>query len=454
MTDVPMALRSALPEVVWPALPSPAGAALLAMQYQLQHSQWLPAEQLRARQLRQLEVLLRHACDTTDYYRRRFDAAGFDPGRVLDEAAFARLPLLTRAQLQQSYGELRSRQVPPSSGRVAESQTSGSTGMPVRFLTTELTAFYWRVFTLRDHLWHRRDFGGKLAAIRLKVKEGAWPGWGPSVDAVIRSGPSATLDINRDVDEQLRWLERQNPDYLLTFATNMENLARRSLDLGIRLPALREARTISEMLSPGVRALVHEAWGVPLTDLYSSQEVGYIALQCPDHEHYHVQSENVRVEVLRDDGTPCAPGEVGRVVLTTLHNFAMPLIRYDIGDYAEASAPCPCGRGLPVIRRVMGRVRNMVRLPDGGRHWPSLALMSASPEGLIRQYQCIQHTLERIEVRLVVARPLTSDEESNLRAAIVKKIGHPFAFDITYCDQIERSAGGKYEEFRCDIPEA
>jgi len=451
MDDSLIALRSAFPEIVWPAVPTPAGASLLAMQYQLQQTQWWPAEQLCAQQFRQLEVLLRHAYDTTRYYRRQLDEAGFDPKPTLNEQTFTRLPLLTRAQLQQSFSDLCSQRVPASSGRTTENMTSGSTGMPVRFLTTELKAFYWRVFTLRDHLWHRRDFSGRLAAIRLKVKEGEWPSWGPSVDTVIRSGPSSTLDINRDVDEQLRWLEKQNPVYLLTFATNLEALARRSLDLGIRLPALREARTISEMLPPGVRALVRAAWDVPMVDLYSSQEVGYIALQCTEHEHYHVQSENVLVELLRDDGTPCAPGEVGRVVLTSLHNFAMPLIRYEIGDYAQAGEPCTCGRGLPVIRRIMGRVRNMVRLPDGARHWPSLGLLSVMPEGLIKQFQCVQRSLEHIEVRLVTARRLTNEEEAKLRAGLKEKLGHPFKFDIAYSEQLERGSGGKFEEFRCEI---
>src|SRR5271154_4578264 len=250
MNDYLLALRSAFPEIVWPVMPTPAGASLLAMQYQLQQRQWWSPESFRAQQFRQLDVLLRHAYDTTSYYRRQFDAAGFDPKQPLDGQTFARLPLLTRAQLQQAFGDLCSQHVPASSGRTTENTTSGSTGMPVRFLTTELTAFYWRVFTLRDHLWQRRDFSGKLAAIRLKVKEGEWPGWGPSVDTVIRSGSSATLNINRDVDEQLRWLEQQNPVYLLTFATNLAALARRSRDLGVRLPALREARTISEMLPP------------------------------------------------------------------------------------------------------------------------------------------------------------------------------------------------------------
>ena len=129
----------------------------------------------------------------------------------------------------------------------------------------------------------------------------------------------------------------------------------------MRLPGLREVRTLGEASTPDLRALCREAWGVPLVDVYSAEEVGYIALQCPEHEHYHVQAESVLVEILDERGAPAPPGETGRVVVTDLHNFAMPLVRYEIGDYAEVGEPCACGRGLPVLRRIVGRVRNMLR---------------------------------------------------------------------------------------------
>ena len=126
-------------------------------------------------------------------------------------------------------------------------------------------------------------------------------------------------------------------------------------------------RTFGEILEPVCRATCQQVFGVKVVDMYSSQEVGYIALQCPEHEHYHVQAENLLVEVLAEDGRGCGPGEVGRVVVTTLHNFAMPLLRYDIGDYAEVGASCPCGRGLGVLTRILGRQRNLLVLPDGRR---------------------------------------------------------------------------------------
>src|SRR6185437_16003324 len=171
------------------------------------------------------------------------------------------------------------------------------------------------------------------------------------------------------------------PHYLLSYPSNSRALARYAQREKIRLPGLRAVHTYGEPLTPDVREACREAWGVPAIDVYSCEELGFVALQCPRHEHYHVQSESVLVEILDEDGLPARPGEIGRVVLTSLHNFAMPLIRYAIGDYAEVGAPCPCGRGLPVIERLLGRRRNMVTLPDGRRAWPDVgALWAAIPD--------------------------------------------------------------------------
>src|SRR3546814_10844500 len=117
------------------------------------------------------------------------------------------------------------------------------------------------------------------------------------------------------------------------------------LERGIAFPRLREVRTLSELLPPETRRLCRDVWGLKIADLYSTQEAGYLALQCPEHEHYHVQSEAVLLEVLDEEDRPCRPGEVGRVVVTPLTNFAMPMIRYAVGDLDEVGAPCPCGRG-------------------------------------------------------------------------------------------------------------
>ena len=338
--------QSTLPGMDWPAMPDGQGKDALALLHQLDHSQWLPAGRLLQNQWRQLEILLQHAHATVPYYRERWGSVPESARRFTPEA-FARLPVLGRRDLQGHFDDLRSRNVPPSHGGIGEAITTGSTGTPVRVLKTDLCQLLWRAFTLRDHVWQRRELSGKLAAIRHGVTEGEFDNWGVATHGLVATGPSVVLGIRHDVDAQLTWLRQQRPDYLITHPSILAELATKSLQSSTRLEHLREVRSFGEVLAPEVRELCMQAWGVPVTDAYSTNELGYIALQCPEHEHYHVQSENVLVEILRDDGAPCAAGEIGRVVVTTLHNFAMPLIRYELRDYAEAGGPCPCGRGLP-----------------------------------------------------------------------------------------------------------
>jgi phenylacetate-CoA ligase len=182
-------------------------------------------------------------------------------------------------------------------------------------------------------------------------------------------------------------------------------------------------------------------------DVYSCEELGPIALQCPSREHYHVQAENLYVELLREDGTPCGQGELGRVVVTALHNFPMPLLRYDLGDYAEAGEPCACGRGLPVLRRIVGRVRNMARDPTGRHFRPAIAFGGWLEIAPIRKLQLVQHTLMNIEMRYEMERELSARECERLAELLTESFGYAFRFAFTRVPRIERTPGEKYEDF-------
>ena len=437
--------KNTVPGVKWPGIVAPEGAALLAMQYQLEQSQWWPREKLEARQFDQLREVLAYAAQTVPFYRDRLGMAGIDPARAVDPVEFARLPLLTRRDIQTQGAALMSHAPLSGHGQRVEHVTSGSIGEPLRVFGTQLDSMFWLAQTLRDHLWHRRDFSGTLCAIRSRVHDSDRPGWGPATDALFVTGPSAILNIRADPARQLEWLQQHDPAYLLSHPTNLRELARLSLKEGIKLPRLKEVRCFGEALPQDLRALCREAWGASLTDVYSAEEVGYIALQCPEHEHYHIQSEHLLVEVLDDQGKPCGPGEIGRVVVTTLHNFAMPLIRYALSDYAEVGAPCSCGRGLPVLTRILGRSRNMLTLPDGRRVWPTFPAMRYSAAS-IRQLQIIQHTRDRVEARFVAERVLLPEEEQLLVTAIHDAFGYPFAVTLTPVPEIARSAGMKCED--------
>ena len=437
-------LHSVVSGIEWPAIGHDVSAHLQSLLFQLDRSQWLPVDRLREHQLHQLKLLLKHASASVSHYSSALHDLDFE-GCGWDQ--FRSMPVLSRQALQAGFESLKSAVVPPGHGAVAEGQSSGSTGTPVRFLQTAAAQLFWNALTLREHLWQRRNFSGKLAAIRVKVEEGRWPDWGAPAAQVFKTGPGATLNVRSDVDAQLDWLQRENPDYLITHASNLQALADLSIRRGIRLPGLRQARTYSEALRPDLRESVRAAWGVGVADVYSCEEAGYIALQCPQHEHYHVQSENLLVEILDDAGQPCSPGETGRVVITTLHNFAMPLIRYELGDYAEVGEPCDCGRGLPVLTRIHGRRRNMMILPDGRRHWPSMPAAMWHSVAPIAQFQVTQTGIGSLDVRYVMARALATDEIARLERLLAGRFGHAFHISWRRVDVISRGAGGKYEDF-------
>jgi len=447
-----IAWKSSIPGIAWPALPSPQGAALLALQHQLQQSERLSAPDLEAQQFRQLRALVTHAMNTVPWHRERLAAAGLSPGRDLDAVAFRRLPLMSRRDVQAAGNALLSTAVPPDHGRPVTYRTGGSTGEPVHLIGTELNRLFWLALTLRDHLWHRRDFTGTLCAIRSRVEDTVLPGWGPVTDNVVSTGPCAILNITADTGRQLEWLQQHKGAYLLTHPVNVRALAHHSLRHGIRLPHLKEVRTFGETVDDGLRALCREAWNVPLTDNYSAEETGYLAFQCREHGRYHVQAENVILELLDEAGQPCAPGAIGRVVVTPLHNFAMPLFRYVLGDYAEAGEPCPCGRGLPVLKRILGRSRHMFVLPGGRRYFPSTPIVRFAGIAPIQQIQLIQHTLERVEARFVAERPLLPDEERGMTTAVQEALGHPFTITLSPVAEIARSASMKFDAFVCRIP--
>lgn len=443
---------STVPGIRWPAVPAPPGAALLAMQYQFEQTEWWAEEALRQSQLRQLSRLLRHAYDTIPFYRSRLEAAGYHPDTPeLTSDWFSSLPLLSRTDVQSQGDALVSHKTPRDHGGILRSATSGSTGRPIRCSSTQLTGLFWQAFTLRDHLWHNRDFNGHLASIKAGLENASLQGWGPPADTVFHTGTAAGLDIRADIGEQANWLLQQDPHYLLSHPSNIEGLAEFCLKQGIRLERLRQIRTMGEVVGPELRAICRRAWNVSVVDMYSATEVGYMALQCPEHEHYHVQSEGVLLEVIDAQGWPCAPGEIGRVVVTTLHNFAMPLIRYEILDYAEVGPPCPCGRGLPVLRKIMGRQRNLLTFPDGRKNWPRIGYKHWLGVVPIEQAQLVQRSLEEIEARLVTARPLTSDEEQKLTTILRTSLGYPFRISFSYHQEIPRSPSGKFEDFLSEV---
>lgn len=454
-------LISRVDGISFPAIPDKHASTQLAMQYQLDVSQWQSPEVLRANQLRQLRHLLGHAVATVPYYQQLFKECGLRLAGDITPEAFRRIPISTRAAIQDAGSLLESNRLPPSHGKPEFSTTSGSTGRPVRFARTAAMQTLWLAFSLRDHLWHARDFSQKLCVIRWLPRGKAEPPlgvhsqhWGNVVSPVYATGPAAMLNVATPLAQQIDWLVREQPVYLQSFPSNLAALAEYCLTHDIKLDGLREVLTIGEGVTDQHRKLFLAAWGANTVDIYTCEEAGYLALQCHEHDHYHVQSENVILEIVDEAGQPCAPGQTGQVLITILNGYATPLIRYELGDMAEFGEPCPCGRGLPVIRRIHGRKRNRLKLPSGRSEFPYLGDYGELEKltGLkVHQFQCVQNSLEEVELKLVMDRPFSDDEYALVVRRMQENLGHPFRIICSFHAELPKGPTGKFEEFICNV---
>ena len=454
MTPPFYAPHSNVASIAWPAIPDAGARQRLAVLRQIQENQWHPPEEIRRRQFLQLDRLLRHAAKTVPFYRQRLDELGLQDGKTLKPEDWQRVPLLTREDIQSAGSDLISTAIPAEHGKTSKASTSGSTGMPVTVVSSRVNTFLWEVMTLYEHLLHARDLEGRMAVIR-RIPDGtaAYPEgysqryWSSTIAAVYPNGRIYALEIEASVAQQAEWLSRIDPHYLRGYPTNLYALARYCQRNAVDLPSLKQCLTFGELLLPHVREACREAWGIEIADSYSSQEVGYISLQAPGHDHHLVQSDLVLVEVLDRDGSPCKQGETGRVVVTNLHNHAMPIVRYDIGDFAEVGGPCPSGRGLPVLTRILGRERNMLVDRDGNEYWPAFGVKSISKIAPIKQFQLAQTSVGTVEARLVPERPLSDAERDQLRSHLESRLPGTVDVEIKLQESIPRTAGGKYEDF-------
>src|SRR5262249_45413160 len=387
-----------------------------------------PAE-LQRHQLAQVRTLLAHAVASVPYYRRVLPAAGVVPARVHSLDDFRRIPLLSRLTCQEQYEALQASDLPASTVAAGEANTTGTSGVPLTVRQTNWVQLWWFAFYLRDLEWCGLDPTGTLAAIRTTGATGAklqrllagltLPHWMPQLAALLETGPAHGMDIQQDCRQQLAWLRRGDPDYLLSYPTNLEVLADLLREEGRRLGRLRVIQAISETVTEEARARIEAAFGVSLKNTYTCTEAGYLASPCPAGHGLHVHAENVLLEVLDAEGRPCRPGETGQVALTTLHNFRAPFLRYLVGDEATVGPlRCPCGRGLPLLTAVHGKRRVLFRLPGGRRRTSHQLAFVLRGIGGHRQHQVIQRAVDHYTVRVVPGPAWTPEHAARMCQAV------------------------------------
>jgi len=384
----------------------------------LKKDQWKNPKELKRIQLKKLKVVIKHAYNHVPYYHNAFSSVGIKPDDIKSFEDFTKIPLVSKQDIQKNYRNFVTKGINVS--KLPSRNTSGSTGTPLKIISDPYPSpgasrypFFECGVKLCDKfvtIWGRAtsiSWGSKYTRL-----------WGDISETII---PLLT-------EEKLISLLRQiKPDVLLTFPSVLLSLSSRDLS-GINP---RQIFTQGEMVTPYCRDVVKRKFGVDLFEIYGSVEFGNMAFECTEHFALHIITDNVYIELLDEKGEPVAPGEHGEIVVTGLHNYVMPLIRYRIGDLGVLTDDrCPCGRSWPLLKSIEGRSNDLLVLPSGRRiSWLYLQRCIFYDQEFqknlfcISQYQIVQERRDRIVINVV--KGLNFDP--NLLLRIKNKIEEFFA---------------------------
>lgn len=392
----------------------------LAHLRRLEQSQWWSRDELCAFQTEELSKLVAHAYAKVPWYRERFRETGLYPGDVHGLEDLSKLPLLTREEAARSADTRRSTEPPLPE---IDKMTSGSSGSPLSFAYDRGSEYWRNAVKLRSYAWasHRPGvrtlhFWGRIDA---QHEVPLWKRVKAELDHAVRREHyyDCSHQSAEALDEVVQTIRRENPSVIVCYAQSGAALARHIVESGSRDWPDINVICGAEPLYPADREALRTAFGPGIFETYGSRETMLLGAECEAHEGLHVPMENVIVElVVRDEHgeRPAEPGEVGEVVVTDLHNFGMPFIRYVNGDLAVAHATerCSCGRALARIRGIEGRTLDALR--DGaGRRVSSMffIVMFSVLAHKVRQFQVVQHRDNSIDLKLV---PGTSFDDTLL----------------------------------------
>ncbi len=383
----------------------------------LMESQFWSAKRILDLQRERLERLLRHAKAHAPFYATRLDTL-FRHDGTIDWHHWDDVPVLTRDDLLKSRRALLARSVPEGHEQIGDISTSGSTGRPVTTSHSSLSHELTKAAIFRANVNDEIDFGTPLGSwVGERADYAPWPEgrrggpWGPWWDTRTGSGETFTVSHTAPPAHALDYFSRHHVRYALMGGTDARLLALEAQRLGVHLP-LDGIFTRGTDPTPLGVDLVRSTFGARAFPLYSSKEAHRMAHRCPDCGKWHVNDEQVLLEVLDADNRPVAPGQSGRVVVTPLWGYAQPLIRYEQGDFATRGET-GCERGLSTMDQVVGRIRHMFVMPDGSHIVPTLTV-SAVMALNASMFQVAQVSRDTVEVRYA---PLANGKSARIDQA-------------------------------------
>ena len=424
------------------------GSQLPSVLKYLKGREYKPLESNKKTQERLLKRLLIHCYENVPYYQDVLVESGVIVDDRVDLTKFSNIPVLTKEIIREHFEDLKSRDLDKQKWYLNTS--GGSTGEPVKFLQDSVN---WDCGMAGK--WFFSTFAGKDVGDReIKL-------WGSERDILKGSiGFKAKLKnlvFNRlllnsfkmseeDMRQYVEIINKNKPTLIEAYIQSIYELAKFIQNNGLEIYSPKGIITSAGTLYPDQKKFIEDVFNTKVYNRYGSREVGDMACSCEKDEGLHLNIFNQYIEILNDNLEPCKPGEIGQIYVTTLNNYVMPLIRYQIGDLAvpAENEECSCGRGLPLIKKVIGRDVNSFKTKDGtlidGEYFTHLIYF----KDWIQKFQIVQQQFDLIKLRIVL-----NDEksESDMKEIVDKMkivMGQDCKVEFEFVDDIEPLKSGKY----------
>ena len=402
----------------------------------------LPSTELEALQFSRLKDLLIHAQQNVPYYRTLFADAGFDAAAFSELSELRKIPVLTKDEVRKHLDEMKADNFEMWQPRRV--QTGGSTGKPLVTFKDRGAHTFLQANNLRA--WHAAGYNPgdpfiTLANGSLLPKQGSLKNTVYFFLQHARMIPCYHMD-GETLAGAAKIINQSQVRFLFGYASSMYLLAAYVKTSGIQMrPSLEAVFTTSDMLYPHQRQLIEEVFGARVFDIYGCPEGGILSFECEQHCGYHLNQESAYTEVI----SPDAAGQ-GRIISTPLFNYAFPMIRYETGDIGSITTePCACGRALPRIAQLGGRIRDFVVLKDGrhihGAFFNHLEALYQSE--WIEKYQIIQEALDHLVITVTCIRPPSSEELSRICDSLHKGLLPDMQVDFDL-NGVELAPSGKF----------
>ena len=416
-------------------------------------NQWLSESELREMQDEKLRSLVQYAYENVPYYNSIMRDRKLSPADITSTEDLYKQPILTREAVKENAASLVSKKYPKKLLR--HGHTSGTTGSPLDFHYDIQTCVVHLVAVWRQRYWAGMEYGDTIATFQGRVIvplcQNNPPFWRKNYINNQMFFSSFHLH-EKNLPYYFEKLEKEKIQFIEGYPSNLYILALYLLKKKQVFP-VKAVLTSSETLFENQREAIEKAFQCKIFDFYGMAERAVFATECSAHSGHHLNSDYSITEFLDSDNQPVPKGRLGKIVATSLYNYAMPFIRYQTNDSCSLkNYKCSCGRNFPLMDDIATKNESIVTLPDGRLISPSVFTHPFKPMHNIIESQIIQEELDKLRVKVVKNNHYSNDDEMKLVAAFNERLGDQIKIQIEYVDSIPKTKSGKFKWVISNIP--